>query len=265
VQYGIEGRVAVISGAAGGIGAALAQAFARQRTRLVLIDRDAGRLDALVADNTLLPAPDAEPPLCIVADLTDDASVGSAADRIRAQRGRVDILINNAGTEVPTPIADAAPDFMARWEDLLRNNAGSMVRLTRALLPLMSDGGAVINQSSIWGHTGVAGFSAYVASKHAVLGVTRSLAWELTPARIRVNAVCPGWVRTAAALHSLDALARAAARPADEVLEEILAAQAVPQMLEPADVAGAFLFLASDDARAITGQSLVVSHGEVMQ
>jgi NAD(P)-dependent dehydrogenase (short-subunit alcohol dehydrogenase family) len=140
-----------------------------------------------------------------------------------------------------------------------------MVRLTRALLPLMGAGGSVINQSSIWGHTAVAGFSAYVASKHAVLGVTRSLAWELASAGIRVNAVCPGWIRTEAAMRSLHVMA-AAQGCAPEALEaQLLAQQATPRLLEPADLAGAFLFLACDDAHAITGQSLVVSHGEVMQ
>ncbi len=264
MHYGIEGRIALITGAGGGIGSALARAFALQGARLALLDRDGSPLAAAVAADAALAAPGGEPPLCLLADLTSDHAVAAAADRVREQWGRIDILVNNAGAEYPTPLADERPDFMANWEELLRNNVGGMVRLTRALLPLMRAGSAVINQSSIWGHTGVAGFSAYVASKHAVLGLTRSLAWELAGRGIRVNAVCPGWVRTEAALRSLQAMAAAAQRPADALLEEILAAQAVPTLLEPTDLAGAFLFLASDDARAITGQSLVVSHGEVM-
>lgn len=265
MHYGIEGRVAVITGAAGGIGAGLAAAFARQQARLVLIDRDDAGLAALLAADAALAAPAGEPPLCLAADLNDDASVAAAARCVRERVGRVDILINNAGAEYATPLADSAPDFMARWESLLRNNVASMMRLSRALVPLMGAGAAIVNQSSIWGHTGVARFSAYVASKHAVLGLTRSLAWELAPAGIRVNAVCPGWVRTGAAMASLGAMAQAAGRSADALLEEILAAQAVPRLLEPGDIAGAFLFLASKDAHAITGQSLVVSHGEVMR
>jgi NAD(P)-dependent dehydrogenase (short-subunit alcohol dehydrogenase family) len=193
MDYGIAGRVVVITGAGGGIGAGLVRAFADQGARLALVDRDAGRLEEVAAT---LPAGS----LALPADLCDDASVAAAVDRLEARFDVVDVLVNNAGTEFPTPVRDAAPDFMARWEGLLRNNVGSMMRLTRALLPLMRPGGAIINQASIWGLTGFPEFSAYVASKHAVIGLTRSLAWELGAAQIRVNAVCPGWIESAAAV-----------------------------------------------------------------
>ena len=125
-------------------------------------------------------------------------------------------------------------------------------------------GSSIINQASIWGLTGVSGFSAYVASKHAVIGLTRSLPWELAPRGIRVNAVCPGWIRTDAAMRSLAAMAANQGRPEDEMLQEILTAQAIPALLEPEDIAGIYLFLASSDGRPITGQAIVVSNGEVM-
>lgn len=249
----------VLTGAAGGIGRALAAAFAAQGASLALADRDAEGLHRLAA---ALPA-EAQADLFAV-DLGSDGAVAEFADRLRSRHGRVDVLLNNAGAEHPTPLADTDPQAMARWSALLDNNVASMVRLTRALLPLMGTGASVINQASIWGKTGVADFSAYVASKHAVIGLTRSLAWELAPRGIRVNAVCPGWVRTEAALRSLESMAAQQGRTPDEVERELLARQALPRMLAPEDIVGPYLFLASTDARAMTGQSLVVSHGEVM-
>jgi 3-hydroxybutyrate dehydrogenase len=247
----------ILTGAAGGIGAGLAHGFSQQGACLVLVGRDSGALATLAAS---LPGE----ALPVSADLNDDAAVAALLAKIQTRWEHVDVLINNAGTEFPTPLDDSAPDFMERWDGLMSNNVGTMVRLTRALLPLMRPGTSIINQSSIWGLKGVPEFSAYVASKHAVIGVTRSLAWELAGAGIRVNAVCPGWVKTDSALRSLEVMAASSGRSSAEMLKEILAGQATRCFLQPEDLAGAFLFLASDGARAITGQSLVVSHGEVM-
>ncbi len=258
-SYGLDGRVVVITGAAGGIGRALAAAFAREGVRLVLLDRIGEPLQQLAAQ--LRPVTEVATHVC---DLNDDGAVVQLADALRAMYGRVDVLLNNAGAEYPTPLADSAPHAMARWASLLDNNVSSMVRLTRALLPLMPAGGSIINQSSIWGRSAVADFSAYVASKHAVIGLTRALAWELAPRGLRVNAVCPGWIRTDAALASLQAMAAKEGRPVQDIERELLARQAIPRWLEPADIAGVYLFLASEDARSLTGQSLVASHGEVM-
>lgn len=258
-SYGLDGKVVLITGAAGGIGRTLAAAFAQQGVRLILLDRAADALRVLADRLRMLG--DVATQVC---DLNDDAAVARLADTLRASHGRIDVLLNNAGSEYPTPLIDDAPDAMNRWSRLLDNNVTSMARLTRALLPLFPTGGSIINQSSIWGRTGMADFSAYVASKHAVIGLTRALAWELAPRGLRVNAVCPGWIRTGAALASLQAMAHAQGRPVADVERELLARQAIPRWLEPADIAGVFLFLASEDARTLTGQSLVASHGEVM-
>jgi 3-hydroxybutyrate dehydrogenase len=138
------------------------------------------------------------------------------------------------------------------------------VRVTRALLPHLVDGASIVNQSSLWGLSAVGEYSAYVASKHAVLGLTRSLAWEFAPRRIRVNAVCPGWVRTEASMRSLDQMVETSGRERDAVLAEILGHQAFPTLLEPADIAGPYLFLASDASACLTGQAIVASNGDLM-
>jgi 3-hydroxybutyrate dehydrogenase len=258
-SYALQGKTTVITGAAGGIGSALAQAFAQQGARLLLLDRDAAPLQRL-ADGLASHA-DVSTMVC---DLGDDAQVAALAAQLKRQWGVVDVLVNNAGVEYPTRLDSIAPDAMARWTSLLDNNVVSMVRLTRALLPLMRIGASIINQSSIWGKTGVADFSAYVASKHAVIGLTRSLAFELAARGIRVNAVCPGWIRTEAAMRSLASMAQQQARSEAEIERELLSQQALPSMLAPADIAGIYLFLASADAAPLTGQAIVVSNGEVM-
>ena len=258
-RYGLAGRIVVLTGAAGGIGRVLAAAFAEQGATLVMVDRDAA---ALEREAQALKA--ASPVHAMSGDLSSDADVARLAANITDTLGRVDVLVNNAGAEYPTPLADESASAMTRWAALLDNNVVSTARLTRALLPLLGDGASVVNQSSIWGHTGVADFSAYSASKHAVIGLTRSLAFELVPRGVRVNAVCPGWIRTAAAMRSLETMAGERGIDAATMEREIVAGQAVPRMLEPIDIAGVFLFLACADSAALTGQSIVASHGEVM-
>lgn len=254
-----QNRCVVISGAASGIGKGLAEAFAAQGAHLRLLDRNA---QALAAFSKQLGAGARVQSWAI--DLNDDAQVLHCAEALQQAGRPIDVLINNAGMELPTPLLEVDVRANQRWQAQLDNNVVSMVRLTRALLPLLRDGGSIINQSSIWGLSAVGGFSAYCASKHAVVGLTRSLAWELGPRRIRVNAVCPGWVATEAAMASLRVMAQASGRSEEQELAKILAGQVVPELLTPAQLAGTFLFLGSPLALAITGQALVVSHGEVM-
>lgn len=253
IDYNLGGRTVLVTGAGGGIGLAIAHAFVGQGCRTMLVDRDPVGLDAaLCTMNSPLAS-------SIVCDLSDDDAVHALA----ARAGRVDVLVNNAGVEYPTPLTGVA-GLGQSFGRLLDNNVTSMARLSNALVASMPDGACIINQSSTWGLIGVPGFSAYVASKHAVIGLTRSMAWEFGPRGIRVNAVCPGWVFTDAANRSLAAMALSEGMPLADKRNAILAQQAIRQEITPQDIARSFLFLACDDARAITGQALAVNYGEVM-
>jgi 3-hydroxybutyrate dehydrogenase len=259
MDYALAGKTVMVTGAGKGIGRAIAQAFAAQGCRLLAVDRDAAALQN--AQGSFCAAAQTRTIAC---DLMQEADLARLHSETLAFGKPLDVLVNNAGAEYPTPIDDPGGTAQEKWSALLDNNVGSMARAVRTLLPLLALDASIINQASIWGLTGVPGFSAYVASKHAVIGLTRSLAWELAPRGIRVNAVCPGWIRTDSAMRSLAAMSVAQNRGEDEVMEEILSAQAIPTLLDPADITGIYLFLASSDARPITGQAIVVSNGEVM-
>src|SRR6185436_5824459 len=135
--------------------------------------------------------------------------------------------------------------------------------VTRAAAGAMPDGGAIVNTASVWSRSSEAGFAAYVASKHATIGLTKTWAKELGPRGIRVNAVCPGWVRTAASMLSLRRMSERTGRSEEAILDQVLAGQILGGLMEPDDVAGPYLFLASDLARNITGQSLGIDRGEL--
>jgi NAD(P)-dependent dehydrogenase (short-subunit alcohol dehydrogenase family) len=244
----LDGRVVLITGASRGIGAGLARRFAGTGCRLhILADDDA--VMPLAAELG------AQGHLC---DITNSDRVRQTVGGI----GPIHVLVNNAGLERLTPVADPSPETEAVFRRIIEINVIGTYLVTRAALQAMQPGARIINTASIWGRTGVADFAAYVASKHAVIGFTRSLAKELGPRGIAVNAVCPGWVRTEASLRSLNLMAARAMRSEQDVLDEILAAQAMPGLMEPDDIAGMYLFLASDLARNVTGQSIGIDRGE---
>jgi 3-hydroxybutyrate dehydrogenase len=246
----------LVTGASRGIGEAVARAFALAGADLVVLADDEGirAAAAAIAQQTGRPV---EAHQC-------DIAVKTQVRRVVGGLGRLDVLVNNAGLELLTPAnaQDEASDF--DFERIVDINVKGSWWVTRAALPQMRPGSSIVFTASLWGRTAEAGFAAYVASKHAVIGLTRTLARELGPQGIRVNSVCPGWVRTKASLRSLATMASRAGRNEAALLEDILANQALGGLMEPDDVAGLYLFLASDAARNITGQSVGIDRGEFM-
>jgi 3-hydroxybutyrate dehydrogenase len=248
-KLALSGKCVVVTGASRGIGLGVARGFAAAGAMLHLIADDAAVIDvARELGGT-----------GHVADITDAGAMESVFDTI----GKLDVLINNAGLERITPLTDMSDESESVFRRIVEINIVGTYLATRAALPRLSDGGAIINTASVWSRSAEAGFAAYVASKHATIGLTKTWAKELGPRGIRVNAVCPGWVKTGASMLSLRRMSERSGTPEDRLLDAITGAQILPGLMEPEDVAGPYLFLASSLAANITGQSLGVDRGEV--
>jgi NAD(P)-dependent dehydrogenase (short-subunit alcohol dehydrogenase family) len=244
-----NGKITVITGASRGIGLGIAKGFAAAGADLKLIADDE-TVEARARDLG---------GAGFFADITDEAAITG----IFARLPRIDILINNAGLERLTPLNDASDATADIFRRILAVNVTGTYIVTRAALPRIPTGGRIISTSSVWGRVGEPLFSAYVASKHAVIGLTKTWAKELGPSGINVNAVAPGWVETESALRSLKFMAERRGLPETVLLDEILAGQALPGLMQPEDMAGVYMFLASPYAANITGQTVGADRGEV--
>jgi NAD(P)-dependent dehydrogenase (short-subunit alcohol dehydrogenase family) len=250
------GRSVLVTGASHGIGAAVATDFARSGADVTILSSTpdihdtAERIKQATGHRVR----------ALICDITDRAAVRESVGAL----GRLDVLVNNAGLERITPMATDGDEVESTFARVVEINIIGTYYVTREAIRSMTAGSSIVITASIWSKTAAAEFSAYVVSKHGNLGFMRVLAKELGPRGIRVNAVCPGWVRTRAALRSLAAMSERQAVPEDEMLDDIIGAQALPGLMEPADVTSLYLFLASDLARNITGQAVNVDRGEVM-
>jgi NAD(P)-dependent dehydrogenase (short-subunit alcohol dehydrogenase family) len=180
---------------------------------------------------------------------------------VASKWGHIDVLVNNAGVGGQTPLDD--PDD-ARWNAILATNLTAVFRVTREAAPFLPQGGRVINLSSVLGRFGAPGYAAYCAAKHGVIGLTRALALELAPRRITVNAICPGWVETEMARNGFRSIGKG--RGGGEEAGRAAAAKMAPlgRVLDAEEIAGMAAYLASDEAKSLTGQAIVLDGGQVM-
>jgi NAD(P)-dependent dehydrogenase (short-subunit alcohol dehydrogenase family) len=248
----LSGRAALVTGASRGIGEATGKRLAAEGARVAFASRDR---EACERHAAAVRAAGGEA-IAVACDVTDARSIEEMIGETVRNFGSIHILVNNAGLSGPTPLGEKDD---ARWDAILATNLTGMFRVTREAAPRIPDGGRVVNMSSVLGRFGVAGYAAYAASKHGVIGLTRALALELAPRKITVNAICPGWVETEMARSGFR-------RMGSEQEGREAAARMAPlgRVLEAEEIAGLVAYLASDDARSITGQAIVADGGQVM-
>lgn len=246
----LQGRRALITAGAGGIGLEIARAYAAAGARLMICDVDAKALDAAAQ---VLPGAARQ-----VADVSDEASVQALFRAVDQHLGGLDILVNNAGIAGPTGPVETLS--LADWQRTLEVNLTGQFLCVREAVPRLRQGTrpSIINLSSAAGHLGFPGRSPYSASKWGVVGFTKSLAIELGRDGIRVNAILPGAVDGPRIRAVIAAKAQSTGKPLEEVTRAYENQAALGRMVTATDIANMALFAASDAALNVSGQELVV-------
>ena len=252
----LSGQHALVTGASRGIGAVVAAALAAEGAHVSLLAREAqslARLAGQLGNDRALP---------VAADVTDGASVRGAFAAARARFGPVHILINNAGQAASAKFTDTDE---ALWQRIMAVNLTGTYLCSHAAVTDMLElkYGRIVNIASIAGLRGAAYISAYVASKHAVIGLTRALALEYATRNITVNAVCPGYVDTDIVKQAVATIRNKTGRSESEALAALVATNPQQRLITPEEVANAVLWLCRPGSQSITGQSLIISGGEV--
>jgi NAD(P)-dependent dehydrogenase (short-subunit alcohol dehydrogenase family) len=247
----LDGKIALVSGGATGMGAAAARLFAKEGAKVAIVDRNASDGKATAAAITAA----GHTAMFVEADVSDPQAVETAVAAVTAQLGAITVLFNHAGSIVIKPFLETS---LEEWERLMAVNVRSMFLVTKAVLPhmILAGGGSIVCTSSISAVAATPMEVLYDTTKGACHMFARAIAVEFRDRNIRCNAVCPGFVRTPHGLRELDQLSRYGV----DVSPEALAMQQ-GRICEPEEVAKAALFLASEEASFVNGAHLFVDNG----
>ena len=263
----LDGKVALITGAASGIGKAIAELYAKNGAVVAIADINQQAADAAAADINAAGGK----AIGIAMDVTDEAAVNAGTDKVVAAFGHLDILISNAGVQIINPIDQFA---FADWKKMLAIHLDGGFLTTKAALQHMykddgtgnSRGGIVIYMGSVHSHEASKLKSAYVTAKHGLLGLARTLAKEGAPRNVRSHVICPGFVRTPLVEKQIPEQARELGISEADVIKNVMLKDTVDGVFTTVDdIAQTALYLATFPSAALTGQSIVVSHGWYMQ
>lgn len=249
-------RHALVTGGGSGIGAAIAVALVKAGMHVTIIGRRPEVLQSLVAQYP-------QQMQGMVADVADAHAVAQAIAQAKVKFGPIQILVNNAGQAQSAPFGKTDA---ALWEQMLSVNLTGTFHCTQAALPdmLAAKWGRIVNVASTAGLAGYAYVAAYCAAKHGVVGLTRALALEYAKKGITVNAVCPGYTETDILHESIANVMAKTGRTEDEARASFAAGNPQGRLVQPDEVADAVRWLCGDAAASVTGQSIAVSGGEVM-
>ena len=256
----LEGNVAIVTGAASGIGKAIARAYAAEGAKVAIADLNGEAAKAAVDEI----AANGGQAMAVTMDVTDEAAVNEGVEAVVSRFGRLDTMVANAGIQIVHPIEEFPYEEFRKVVDI---HLGGSFLLTRAAVRHMypQKSGALIYMGSVHSHEPSALKSAYVAAKHGILGLCRVMAKEGGPHGVRSNIICPGFVKTPLVEKQIPEQARDLKISEEEVVNRIMLGRTVDQEFTTvADVADVAVFLAGFRSNALTGQSIIPSHGWYM-